>query len=156
MYLSTNPDSRIAAVRSCDYSFLVFQHFTRFVGYNARLLPGCCLSNSITLPSQHKEYSIYEGYIYGTPTVNGRSGSVSMSLNNNLEMKIRANTDSTIKRESKYFWIILTSILPIILFVEEFKWSPVNMTGSTRLFNKQVDVRFGRNFQSLCTGLDRQ
>ena len=37
--------------------------------------------------------------IYGTPTVNGRSGSVSLSLNNTLEMKVRAKTDSTVEEK---------------------------------------------------------
>jgi hypothetical protein len=102
--------------------------------------------NSVTLPSRKEQYSIYEGYIYGTPTVNGRSGSVSMSLNNNLEMKVRENNDST-EKEKKVSILdnfnFNTSYNP---FVKSFHWSPVNMTGSTKIFNKQLDLRFGATF----------
>jgi len=31
-------------------------------------------------------------------------------------------------------------------FAENFHWNPVNMTGSTKFFNKQMDVRFGATF----------
>ena len=37
-------------------------------------------------------YSIYEGQIYGTPTTNGASGSLSFSLRNNLEAKMRSKS----------------------------------------------------------------
>jgi len=101
---------------------------------------------TITRPTLKQEYSVYEGYIYGTPTVNGRSGSVSMSLNNNLEMKVRAKSDTA--QEEKKVSILdnfnfSTSYNP---FAREFHWSPINMTGSTRLFNRQVDIRFGGTF----------
>jgi hypothetical protein len=69
-----------------------------------------------------------------------------MSLNNNLEMKVRAKTDSTVEEKKVSIldnFNFNTSYNP---FAQEYKWSPVNMTGSTRLLNKQVDIRFGATF----------
>jgi hypothetical protein len=146
MFLSTNPDSRVVAVRHVLTPSLAFNFSPDLSGIMPDYYRDVASPNSITLPSQHKEYSIYEGYIYGTPTVNGRSGSVSMSLNNNLEMKVRAKTDSTVEEKKVSIldnFNFNTSYNP---FVQEFRWSPINMTGSTRLFNKQVDVRFGATF----------
>jgi len=40
------------------------------------------------------QYSIYEQNIYGTPTLSRRSGSISFSLGNNLEMKVKSAKDT--------------------------------------------------------------
>jgi len=102
--------------------------------------------SSISLPTRKEEYSIYNGYIYGTPTVNGRSGSLSLSLNNNVEMKVRERNDSTVEEKKVSIldnFNFSTSYSP---FAENFHWNPVNMKGSTKFFNKQMDVSFGTTF----------
>ena len=40
------------------------------------------------------EYSPYEGSLYGVP-VRGKTGSISMDLSNNIEMKVKSDADST-------------------------------------------------------------
>jgi len=101
---------------------------------------------SVTKPVTYDEYSVYEQEIYGTPSANGRSGSLSLGLNNNLEMKVRPKNDTT--GELKKVSILdnfnfSTAYNP---FAKSFQWSPLNMRGTTRLFNKKVDVNFGATF----------
>ncbi len=146
MYMSKKPDSRVIAVRhvmtpNASFSFMpdmssIMPDYYRSITY----------PHSITKPSITEEYSIYENNIYGTPTVNGRSGSVGLSLNNTLEMKVRAKTDSTTEEKKVSLldnFNFGTSYNP---FAKSFHWSPVNFTGATKLFNKQMDVRFGATF----------
>jgi hypothetical protein len=146
MYMTKNPNSHIIAVRhvmtpSASLSFMpdmssIMPNYYRKISY----------PYSITKPSTTEEYSIYEHNIYGTPTVNGRSGSVGLSLNNTLEMKVRAKTDSTIEEKKVSLldnFNFGTSYNP---FAKSFQWAPVNFTGSTKLFNKQLDMRFGATF----------
>jgi len=146
MYQSSKADSRIIAVRHVMTPSLSVNFAPDMSGIMPDYYRDVVTPRTITRPTLKQEYSVYEGYIYGTPTVNGRSGSVSMSLNNNLEMKVRAKSD-TIQEEKKVSILdnfnFSTSYNP---FAREFHWSPINMTGSTRLFNRQVDIRFGGTF----------
>jgi hypothetical protein len=90
-------------------------------------------------------YSIYEGQLYGTPTFNGASGSVSISLRNNLEAKVRSRNDTideiqkvklldNFNFSSSYNVFHQDSLTPA--------WTPVNMSGNTRLFNNKLSVSF--------------
>ena len=40
------------------------------------------------------DYSLYQGQLFGTPS-QGKSGTITMSLSNNLEMKVKSDKDST-------------------------------------------------------------
>jgi len=90
-------------------------------------------------------YSIYEGQLYGTPTFNGASGSVSLSLRNNLEAKMLSRND-TIDEVQK------VKLLDNFNFSTSYNvfnrdslspsWAPVNMNGNTRLFNNKLSVSF--------------
>lgn len=92
-----------------------------------------------------EEYSIYEDQIYGTPTFNGASGSVSLSLRNNLEAKIRSKND-TVDEVNK------VKLLDNFNFSSNYNifnrdtlspsWSPISMNGNTRLFNNKLSVSF--------------
>jgi hypothetical protein len=146
MFQSTKPNSYIAFVRhvitptasfsfSPDMSSLMPDYYRKAVS-----------PQSVTKPVTYDEYSVYEQEIYGTPSANGRSGSLSLGLNNNLEMKVRPKNDTT--GELKKVSILdnfnfSTAYNP---FAKSFQWSPLNMRGTTRLFNKKVDVNFGATF----------
>ena len=41
------------------------------------------------------EYSPYQGYLFSPPLTKGRTGSMSIDLSNNVEMKIRSDADTT-------------------------------------------------------------
>jgi len=90
-------------------------------------------------------YSIYEGQIYGTPTFNGASGSMSLSLRNNLEAKMASRNDTIDELQkvklldnfnfsTSYNFFNRDTISP--------SWSPISMNGNTRLFNNKLSVSF--------------
>jgi hypothetical protein len=146
MYVSKKPNSHIIAVRhvmtpSASFSFMpdmssIMPNYYRKITY----------PHSITKPSRTDEYSIYEHNIYGTPSVNGRSGSLSLSLNNTLEMKVRAKTDSSVEEKKVSLLDNFNFSSSYNPFAKSFHWTPVNFTGATKLFNKQLDMRFGATF----------
>lgn len=90
-------------------------------------------------------YSIFEDQLYGTPTFNGASGSVSLSLRNNLEAKMLSKND-TIEDLQK------VKLLDNFNFSTSYNifnrdslspsWSPISMNGGTRLFNNKLSVNF--------------
>ncbi|MCX6234852.1 MAG: putative LPS assembly protein LptD [Bacteroidetes bacterium] len=85
-------------------------------------------------------YSLYQNSIYGTPP-DGKSGSFSFSLNNNLEIKVRSKKD-TITGTKKVVLIdnfyISTSY---DLARDSLKWAPISMSGRTKLF-RNLNVQF--------------
>lgn len=85
-------------------------------------------------------YSIFEDELYGTPSVRGRSGSVSLGLNNNLEMKIFPKNDTVDKPEKVTLLDNLNFTTSYNIFAEEFKWRPVSMSARTTLFNRKLSI----------------
>jgi len=93
-------------------------------------------------------YSYFEDNMYGTPSSAGQSGSLSLSLGNNLEAKMKAKDDSTGTAEPTKVVLIRnlslsTSYNP---FKEEFNWSDVSMTGSTQLFKNKLNLQVNSRF----------
>jgi lipopolysaccharide assembly outer membrane protein LptD (OstA) len=90
------------------------------------------------------EYSIFEGGIYGSPPKD-RSGVVSFSLSNNLEMKVRSKKDTvTGTRKIKLIddFTIQTSY---DLARDSLNWSKLRMSGRTTIF-KGFDIRYTGNW----------
>lgn len=82
-----------------------------------------------------KRYSIFEGSLYGGPP-DGKSGRVSFSLANNLEMKVRSKSD-TITGYKKVVLIDNFSLgTSYDLAKDSLNWSPLSMSGRTTLFKK--------------------
>jgi len=82
-----------------------------------------------------RRYSIFEGTLYGGPP-DKRSGNVSFSLNNNLEMKVRSRKD-TITGMKKVKLIDNFSISTSYdLARDSLNWAPLSLSGRTTLFKK--------------------
>ncbi len=87
-------------------------------------------------------YSIFDNGIYGTPSMRGRSGSINLSLANNIEMKLR-NTSDTTTRSTKIKLIDrLNFSSGYSIYADSLNWSTINMTGNTTLFENRVRVNF--------------
>lgn len=90
-----------------------------------------------------QKYSIFQG-IYGAPS-SAKSGSVSLALNQNLEMKVKSKND-TVATDKKIKLIDNLSISTSYnMAAEHFQWSAINFRGSTKLF-KTIDANFGGVF----------
>jgi hypothetical protein len=85
-------------------------------------------------------YSKYEGALYGGPP-SGQSGLISFGLANNLEMKIRSRKD-TVTGTKKVALIDNFSVnFSYDMAKDSLRWSPVNLSGRTRLF-KKLDIGY--------------
>lgn len=80
-----------------------------------------------------KYYSPYAGSIYGIPG-SGKSGMLSFSLNNNVEMKV-ANKKDTVNHESKIkIFESLNFSTSYNIIADSMNWSPLNISARTTLF----------------------
>lgn len=92
-----------------------------------------------------EEYSIYEGQIYGTPTFNGASGSLSLSLRNNLEAKMRSKVDTIDETEKVKLLDNLSFSTSYNIFhsdPETPAWRPIGFNGSTSVFKNKLNLSF--------------
>jgi len=90
-------------------------------------------------------YSIYEGQIYGTPTFNGASGSLNLSLPHNIAAKIRAKSDTEEELEKVKILDNLSFSTSLNLFHTDTltpAWRPVSFNGSTRIFKNKLNLSF--------------
>ena len=84
-------------------------------------------------------YSMFEGLPYGTPSKGG-SGSVNITLGNNLEMKLR-NLKDTTKDNTKIKLLESFNISTNYnIFADSLRWAPISISGRTRI--KVVDISF--------------
>ncbi|MGF1584087.1 MAG: putative LPS assembly protein LptD [Bacteroidales bacterium] len=88
------------------------------------------------------EYSIFQGQMYGTPSVSGRAGNVSISLLNNLEMKVRDQRDTINQSRKVPILERLNFSTSYNIYADSMNWSVINMTGSTSVFENKVRINF--------------
>lgn len=85
-------------------------------------------------------YSPFEGSYYGAPG-RGQNMAMSFGLRNNFEMKVRSKTDSTGYKKIKLLeYLDINSSYNFA--ADEFKLSPINVSGMTKLFNQQLSLQF--------------
>ncbi|RLD96010.1 MAG: LPS-assembly protein LptD [Bacteroidetes bacterium] len=90
-------------------------------------------------------YSIYEDQIYGTPTSRGASGSLNLSLRNNIEAKMRSKVDSIDELQMVKILDNLSFNTSLNLFHKDTltpAWNPITFTGSTRIFKEKLNLSF--------------
>jgi hypothetical protein len=82
------------------------------------------------------QYSIFEGNIYGTPSLASKSGSVSFNLTNILEAKVFDRRDTTGKSKNVRLIDNFGISTSYSIFADSMHWSPVSMVMRTTLFEK--------------------
>ncbi|MBC2840303.1 putative LPS assembly protein LptD [Robiginitalea sp. SC105] len=89
-------------------------------------------------------FTRFQGSLYGSPR-QGQSNSMSFSLANTLEAKVR-DRDSTATEPKKIFLLNSLNFSTSYNFeADSLKLSPISMTGGTNLFDNKVSVNFGAN-----------
>jgi hypothetical protein len=83
------------------------------------------------------DYSLYEGAMYGAPG-RGESGSMSMGLNNNLEMKVKSRKDTTGFKKIAILESLNFSTSYNFL-ADSLNWSKINMSGRTKLLGTSIN-----------------
>jgi lipopolysaccharide assembly outer membrane protein LptD (OstA) len=111
-----------------DYSIASYGYY-RMVQYNSQ--------------GGETRYSIFQNGIYGGPGL-GRSGSIIMSLGNNLEMKIRTHTDSGVVYKKLVLLERLNIGTSYNMAADSFQWADITISGNTTLF-KKLGINFSGN-----------
>lgn len=102
---------------------------------------------------QEQNYSPFEDGLFGTVS-NGKSGTVSFQLDNNLEMKIKSDRDST--GERKISLIDKLSLgMSYNMAADSFKWSDLSATLRLKL-SKNYTLNLSGTFDTYTYGYDEK
>ncbi len=86
------------------------------------------------------QYSMYEGYVYGTPSAPGQSGSISLGVNGTVEMKVRSDKDTTgVSKKIKIF-DRLSATTSYNMFADSMNWSNIALSASTTIMGLNVTM----------------
>jgi hypothetical protein len=100
-----------------------------------------------------KQYSIYQGNIFGTPSQATKSGNVSFGLVNIVEAKIFAKNDTTGKPKKVKIIENFSINTSYNIFADSLRWSPITMSFRTTLFG---NIGISGNSGFSLYGLDSQ
>jgi hypothetical protein len=138
----TNPDSRIDAIRHVIKPSVSFSFIPAFEGLSSKMYQEVQTNSEGTAT---KKYSIYDGNIYGTPSLSNKSGSVSFSLTNILEAKVFERGDTSGKAKNVKLIDNFGISTSYNIFKDSLRWSPVSMVMRTTLFGK-IGISLNSNF----------
>lgn len=146
MFINTRKNPKLIAVRHVVQPRASFSYTPNMRMINPRYYDTLSYYDNGRLVNH--SYSYFEDNMFGTPSSAGQSGSVSLSLGNNLEAKMKAKDDTTGTAEPEKIVLIrnlgiTTSYNP---FAEEFNWNDVSITGSTQLFKDLLSLQINSRF----------
>jgi hypothetical protein len=138
----TNPKSRIQAIRHVIKPTVGFNFVPAFAGLSSDMYRQVQVD---TTGNRFSQYSIYEGSIYGTPSLSSKSGNVSFSLVNILEAKVFARNDTTGKAKKVKIIDNFSINTAYNIFADSIKWAPVAMQIRTTVLDK-INISANSNF----------
>lgn len=98
----------------------------------------------VITPTDTLKYSIFEGSIYGGPG-SGKSGSINLSLGNNLEMKVLSSQDTVSNTKKIKILESFNFSSSYNMLADSMNWSPVSFRARTTLFEK-FSINFSSSF----------
>lgn len=142
MYTMRNPNSKIKAIRHKITPQMSFSYAPDF-GQKKFGFYGTYVDGS----GKTEYYNHFENGIFGSAG-RGENGSVSFSLNNNLEAKVLEVNDSIAKKDDKLQFkkvkiIDVTASTSYNMIADSFKLSPIGISARTTI--KGINVNMGAN-----------
>ncbi|MEE4116587.1 MAG: putative LPS assembly protein LptD [Marinilabiliaceae bacterium] len=135
MYTFKNPEARVIAVRHVVKPSISFSYVPSMDGLSTDMYREV----QVDTLGNTREYSIFEDGIYGTPSLPNRNGSLSLSLINIIEAKVRSRADTTGKGEKVKLIENLALNTSYNPFLDSLKWSPVALSFRTTLM-KEINI----------------
>jgi hypothetical protein len=135
------PKSRIQAIRHVMKPSVSFSYIPSIKGLSTELyrqVQRDALGN-------YTEYSVFDGNIYGTPSLSKRNGNISFSLVNILEAKVFEKNDTAAKPKKVKIIDNFGISTSYNIFADSMRWSPVSMGMRTTLFDN-IGVSASSNF----------
>ena len=142
MYSFINPESRVQAIRHVIKPSVGFSYIPEIPGLSSDMYE--TVQNDVS-GQRYEEYSVFEGNIYGTPSLSSRSGSLSFGLVNLVEAKVFEKNDTT--GVAKKIQIIDNFGINTgyNIFADSMRWSPISMQARTRLLGN-INISGRGNF----------
>jgi hypothetical protein len=88
---------------------------------------------------------------YGVPTYDGKYANLSLSLSNNLEMKVRPRNDTTNVPRKVSILDRLDFATNYHPFNKEYKWDDLTMATGTKFFKKNLGIQVNSRFSPYAT-----
>ena len=135
------PESRLQSIRHVVKPSVSFSYIPYFKGLSSDLYRKV---QKDTL-GNYTEYSIFDGNIYGTPSLSARSGNIAFSITNILEAKVFEKNDTATKPKKVKLIDNFGISTSYNIFADSMKWSPVSMGLRTTL-RDNIGVSANSNF----------
>ena len=130
-YLFTNPNSRLQAIRHIIRPSIGFNYIPSYSGLSSDMYRQV----QVDTTGRMAEYSIFEGNIFGTPSLASKSGSLSFSLVNIVEAKVFARNDTTGKAKKVKIIDNFNINTSYNIFADSMRWAPLTMDIRTVILN---------------------
>jgi hypothetical protein len=131
MFTFTNPNSRLQSIRHVIKPSVGFSFVPALPGLSTDMYRWVQTDTTGTMT----QYSIYEGNIYGTPSLSSKSGNISFGLVNIVEGKVFARDDTTGKAKKIKIIDNFGINTSYNIFADSMKWMPIAMQLRTSLVN---------------------
>jgi hypothetical protein len=141
-YTFTNPDSRLEAIRHVVKPSASFNFIPSFAGLSSNMYRQV---QTDTTGFNYSTYSIYEGNIFGTPSVSSKSGNISFSLINIVEAKVFERDDTTGKAKKVKIIDNFGINTSYNIFADSMRWAPVTMQLRTTIY-KNINISANGGF----------
>jgi hypothetical protein len=128
-----NPESRLQSIRHVIKPSVGFSFIPKFEGLSSKMYRQVQIDTTGTKFSP--PYSVFDGNIFGTPSLSQKSGNISLSLVNLVEAKIFARNDTTGKPKKVKIIDNFAINTSYNIFADSMRWAPVSMTARTTLLN---------------------
>jgi uncharacterized Rmd1/YagE family protein len=132
MYSFTNPNSRIQAIRHVIKPSISFSFVPALAGLSSKMYRQVQVDST---GLNYARYSIFDGNIFGTPSLSSKSGNISLSLVNLVEAKVFARNDTTGKAKKVKIIDNFGINTSYNIFADSMRWAPVTMQIRTTLLN---------------------
>ena len=137
-----SPDSRLQSIRHVIKPAVSFSFTPSFAGLSSKMYR----QEQVPLPYRFQGlYSVFDGNIYGTPSLAQKSGNISLSLVNIVEAKVFDRNDTTGKPKKIKLIDNFGVTTAYNIFADSIKWAPIAMQFRTTLMNN-VNINASSSF----------
>lgn len=141
IYQFINPESRVQAIRHVIKPSIGFNYVPDLKNLSSKMYRQV----QIDTAGNTRDYSIYQGNIFGTPSLAGESGNISLALTNILEAKVFERDDTSGKPRTISLIDNFGISTSYNIFADSLNWAPLSMVVRTTLFGK-INISGNSNF----------
>jgi len=142
-FTEKSPDSRLQSIRHVIKPSISFSFTPSFAQLSTRKMYRQVQVD--TLGNKSPFYSIYDGNIFGTPSLSSRSGNISFGLVNIVEAKVFERKDTTGKAKKVKLIDNFSINTAYNIFADSMRWAPVTMQIRTTILNN-VNISANSSF----------